>query len=140
MRDCAGGFLPWQEPYDAIAALPAYGNALVIPVFANGVALRALLDTGAGRTILFAPGVARLGLAPPPSPALRTGGLGPRRRPVWTETLSSLRVGGETTRHVIVLGSKIPGFPIVDMALGADWFTQNRVWLSYATSRVFVAR
>ncbi len=139
VRDCAGRFLPWRAPYDAIPALPAYADALVLPVEANGVTLRALPDTGTTETLIAAPGMARLGLvAPASAPTMRTYGVGRFARPVWPVHLSSLRLGDETIRDPIVLGSALRAFPIVDLVLGADWFRTRRVWLSYATGQVFV--
>lgn len=135
---CAGRFLPWHIPYDVIAALPAYGDALVLPVQANGTTLRALPDTGASRTLIAAPGLARLGLGAG-KPAGQASGVGRQTRTVWTVRLSSLRVGDDTMRDKEVLGGEFRVFPIVDMVLGADWFATRRVWLSYATGQVFVA-
>jgi hypothetical protein len=137
---CAGRFLPWREPYDAIATLPEYGDALVLPVLADGKRLRALPDTGAGETLLAAPGVIRLGLGGPGASASEIRGFGTRARPSWPARLASLRIGGQTEHDVPLLASRLHLFPIVDMLLGADWFRARRIWLSYATGQIFVAR
>lgn len=138
MGDCAGRFLPWTGPYNAIGALPAYGEALVIPVRANGVPLRALPDTGATETLLTVSGMVRLGLAPG-GPEGVASGVGGRSRPIFPLRLSTLEVGKETRHDVPVLGSALRVHPIVDMLLGSDWFAAHRVWLSYATRQVFVS-
>ena len=44
--------------------ITGYRQALVIPVQVDGRPLRAMLDTGASRTLITAPGMARLGLTP----------------------------------------------------------------------------
>ncbi|MBV9118842.1 MAG: clan AA aspartic protease [Acetobacteraceae bacterium] len=136
---CAGRFLPWRGPYDAIAPLAGYGDALALPALANGESLRALPDTGATDTMLGAPGVIRLGLTGPGVPTGTVRGVGTRARPAWTTRLSSLRVGNQTERDVPVLATRLRFYPVVDMLLGADWFRTRRVWLSYATKQVFVA-
>ncbi|HJS86683.1 MAG TPA: retropepsin-like aspartic protease, partial [Acetobacteraceae bacterium] len=136
---CAGRFLPWREPYEAIAALPEYGDALVLPVLADGKSLRALPDTGATETLLGAPGVIRLGLEGPGASAGAVRGFGTRARPAWEVRLSSLRVGDQVERGVPVLATWLRLYPVVDMLLGADWFSARRVWLSYATKQVFVS-
>ncbi|MGA9868055.1 MAG: retroviral-like aspartic protease family protein [Acetobacteraceae bacterium] len=142
VQDCAGRFLPrtgvWSGAYDAIQAAPAYGDALVLMVRANGAVMRALPDTGASETLIAAPGMVRLGLAAGPS-AMTARGIGTRARPVAPLRLSSLRVGEQTTLDVPVLASNLRVFPIVDMLLGADWFAKHHVWLSYATRQVFVS-
>ncbi len=137
---CAGRFLPWTEPYDAIATLPEYGNALVLPVLADGKRLRALPDTGAAETLLSTAGVIRLGLGDSGGPVQDIHGVGERARAVWSIRLSSLQVGRQTERDVPALASRLHLYPIVDMLLGADWFRTRRVWLSYATGQVFTAR
>jgi hypothetical protein len=114
----------------------------VLPVQANGKSMRALPDTGTSETVIVAPGMARLGLAGEPhahaSQATGSGGL--RTRAVWPLRLSSLRIGNETINDKEVLGSEFRAVPIVDMVLGADWFAAHRVWLSYTTGQVFVAK
>lgn len=137
VRNCDGRFLPWIGSYDAIPTLRAYGEALVISVEANGVALRALPDTGATQTLLLAPGMVRLGLSAARGESTASG-IGGRSRPIFPLLLSTLRVGRETQRDVPALGSALRVQPIVDMLLGADWFTAHRVWLSYTTRQVFV--
>lgn len=136
--NCDGRFLPWTGNYDAIPTLRTYGDALVISVEANGVALRALPDTGATQTLLLAPGMARLELSPARGEGIASG-IGGRSRPVFPLLLSTLRVGRETQRDVPALGSTLRVQPIVDMLLGADWFATHRVWLSYTTRQVFVS-
>ena len=142
VRGCAGRFLPlmgaWSGAYDAIQAVPAYGDAMVLMVRANGAVMRALPDTGANETLITAPGMVRLGLIAGPS-ALSARGVGPHPRPVTPLRLSRLRVGDRTALDVPVLASNLRVFPIVDMLLGADWFAAHRVWLSYATGQVFVS-
>lgn len=138
VRNCAGRFLPWTGTYAAIPALRAYGEALVIPVEANGVALRALPDTGATETLLTAPGMVRLGLSAARRESTASG-IGGHTRLVFPLRLSTLRVSGETQHDAPALGSALRVYPIVDMLLGADWFTAHRVWLSYATRQVFVS-
>lgn len=142
VKDCTGRFLPlmgvWSGAYDAIPAVPAYGDALVLMVRANGVVMRALPDTGANATLITAPGLVRLGLVADPS-AMSARGVGPRARPVVPLRLSSLRIGDRTALDVPVLASNLRVFPIVDMLLGADWFAAHRVWLSYATGQAFVS-
>lgn len=137
VRGCAGRFVPWTGAYDAIPAIPAYGEALVLAVLANGKPLRALPDTGATESVLTAPGMARLGLAES-GRSLRARGVGSRARPVSALRLSQLRVGEETSHDVAVLATGLRVVPIVGMLLGADWFATRRVWLSYATRQVFV--
>ena len=138
---CGGRFLPWQSPYAAMPAMEVYGNALVIPVQADGRALRALPDTGAVASMIAAPGMIRLGLTPAriaSSPGVSVNGLGTFTRAGQVYRFASLQVGDTTERDVDLLAVPLQVYPTVDMLLGADWFHRHRVWLSYTTRQVFL--
>ena len=138
---CAGRFLLWTEPYDAIAAANPMESALVLPVELDGVRLRALLDTGAGLTLVAAPGIVRLGLTAAQlrnDPGQAVNGLGPSTVVMQRHVFQALRVGTQTTGHPSFWVAPVRLTPIVDMLLGADWLAGRRVWISFATKQVFV--
>ncbi len=142
VSDCAGRFLPWTVPYTAIAALPAYGDALVIPVQVDGRMLRALPDTGASTSLIGASGMMRLGLMTQPiapAPGVSVNGVGAFARVAHPYRFATLRVGDVAVQHPEVLAALLHFHPTVDMLLGLDVLRGQRVWLSYATLQVFVA-
>jgi hypothetical protein len=49
-------------------------------------------------------------------------------------------VGTERIADPTIWAAPAHILPIVDMLLGETWLRDRRVWLSYATSQVFVAR
>ncbi len=139
---CAERFLPWSEPYSAIAVDNPMESALVVPVTLDGVRLRALLDTGAGSSLIAAPGMARLGLteaAIAGDPWQEVSGLGPRTVPMHRHRFRELRVGAGTLEPPIFWVAPVQLSPIVDMLLGADWLAGRKVWISFATKQMFVA-
>ena len=142
VNGCSGRFLPWPAPYTAIAAENPMDSALVLPVVLDGVRLRALLDTGAGSTLVAAPGMARLGLS---VAALErdqrqdVSGLGPRTVVMHRHRFTRLRIGPETMDGPMFWAAPVQLNPIVDMLLGADWLAGKTVWISFATKQVFVA-
>ncbi|MDQ2803747.1 MAG: retroviral-like aspartic protease family protein [Pseudomonadota bacterium] len=137
---CDARFRPWSGHSAAITALPAYGDALVIPVQVDERPLRALPDTGAASSVVVAPGMVRLGLKPGSSgDRVRIHGVGVFVRGAEARRVASLRVGDDTTTDPVLLAAPVEVTPIVDMLLGADWLARRRVWLSYATRQVFVA-
>jgi hypothetical protein len=139
---CAGRFLPWAEPYDAIAAENPMESALVLPVELDGVRLRTLLDTGAGATLVAARGMFRLGLTAANlrnDPGQAVNGLGPNTVVMQRHVFRALRVGTQTSAHPSFWVAPVRLVPIVDMLLGADWLAGRRVWISFATKQVFVA-
>ena len=141
--ECSGRFLPWHEPYLSVPAENPIESALIIPVELDGVPLHALLDTGAGQTLVAAPGMARLGLGLDrlrDDPSRIVSGLGPHTVTVWQHQFRAMRIGGETDAAPRFLVAPIELNPIADMLLGADWLKGRRVWISYATKQVFVTK
>ena len=138
---CTTGFLPWTRPYAALPVTNPAETALVVGVSLDGVPLRALLDTGAGSTVLAAPGMARMGLGVEhlaASPSATAGGLGPRTVTGWHHGFRTLVIGNDVTQAPRLWVAPIRLAPITDMLLGADWLSTRRVWISYATRQVFV--
>ncbi len=139
---CTGRFLPWTGAYTALPAENPTDTAFVLPVVLDGVRLRALLDTGAGITLVAAPGLARLGLTPSTlaaDPVQTVSGLGPRSVVMHRHRFGRLLVGVAALDRPVFWAAPIQLNPIVDMLLGADWLAEKRVWISFATKQMFVA-
>ncbi len=137
---CTTGFLPWTKPYTALPVGNPTETALIVGVVLDGVPLRALLDTGAGSTVLTAPGMARMGLTPErlaASPNATASGLGPRTVVGWHHRFKTFAIGDDVTANPTLWVAPVRLAPIVDMLLGADWLATRRVWISYATRQVF---
>jgi hypothetical protein len=139
VRDCAGAFLPWTAPYTALTVQNPTDSALSVLVELDGVKLRALLDTGASATLLAAPGMARLGLSLGAADR-RITGLGGRSVGAEARRFRILLVGPDVIEAPTLLVAPIRVVPVSDMLLGADWLAGRRVWISFATKQVFVAR
>lgn len=143
VQGCTGRFLPWTMPYEAVPVQNPAESALVVPVVLDGIRLRALLDTGAGSTLVTAPGIARLGLPLErlmQDPHVNVSGVGPRVQVMHRHRFNVLKVGTETIPHPTLWVAPVRITPIVDMLLGADWLAGKQVWISYATRQVFVVR
>ncbi len=142
-QGCSGAFLPWTRPYVALPVSNPADTALVVDVRLDGTNLRALLDTGAGVTVLAAPGMARMGLtveALATTPQAHAAGLGPRTVTGWSRRFTTLLVGPDVTPDPTLWVAPVRLVPIVDMLLGADWLAQRRVWISFATRQVLIER
>jgi Aspartyl protease len=143
VHECTGRFLPWTEPYLSVPAENPIESALVVPVELDGVPLHALLDSGAGQTLVAAPGMARLGLGVERlqnDPNQIVSGMGPHTVTVWQHQFRAMLIGGETIPAPRFLVAPIELSPITDMLLGADWLKGRRVWISYATHQLFVTK
>jgi predicted aspartyl protease len=142
VQDCTGRFLPWQGGYTAVPVTLPAENALIVPVTLDGMPLRALLDTGAGASMLAAPGLFRLGVQPASlagDPSSTVSGAGSHMVTMHRHTFRSLKVGGEATDAPVIWTAPIQLMPIVDMLLGADWLATRHIWISFATKQLFVA-
>jgi hypothetical protein len=87
--------------------------------------------------------MAKLGLteaALDADPRVITRGLGPDSLTVHVHQFRSLTIGPETIEAPELWVGPAHSLRIVDMLLGADWMRQRLVWLSFATTQVFVAR
>ena len=143
VRGCAGRFLPWTADYLSVPVENPAESALVVPVELDGVPLRALLDTGASRSLIAAPGMARLGLG---LERLQNdqhqvvSGMGPHTVTMWQHRFQQLRIGAETFAQPLFLVAPIEVQPISDLLLGADWLKGRDIWISYATHQLFATK
>ena len=143
VRDCSGRFLPWTGDYVSVPVENPTESALIVPIELDGVKLRALLDSGAGSTVVAAPGMARLGLtaeALAGDPVHTITGMGPNSVAMRRHRFGHLKIGTETFSAPVFLVGPIQLTPVADLLLGADWLMPRRVWISYATRQLFVAR
>jgi predicted aspartyl protease len=143
VKGCSGRFLPWTQPYSAIAVATPMTHALVLPITLDGQLLSALLDTGASASIVTLPGMIRLGLTQEALAGDAGGvarGIGRGAPQMHRHRFASLQIGNETLRNPVLWVARVRVVPIVDALIGADWLAlQQRVWLSFATSQVFFA-
>jgi predicted aspartyl protease len=136
---CSGRFIPWSEPFDSVAGRQLPFNRLLIPVQIDGHDLDAQLDTGATVSVINARGLHRLALTPealagdPVAEGSAVGGKIEARLHRFRE----LRVGAALLENPIIHVVALPR-PAVDMLLGMDFLAPRHVWISYATSQLFI--
>ena len=138
---CTGRFLPWQAGYDMIVGVQPFRDVLVIPVELDGRPLRTEIDSGSSIGLLTASGIDRMGLTQDvlaADPAGAMHGVGRFTVSTRRHDFTALRVGAERIAKPAIWAAPVHILPIVDMLLGGDWLRHRRVWMSYATSRVFV--
>ncbi|MGA3004412.1 MAG: retroviral-like aspartic protease family protein [Acetobacteraceae bacterium] len=143
VHGCTGRFLPWTEPYLSLAVDNPTESAVVVPLVIDGVPLRALLDSGASRSLVAAPGMARLKLGFDQlqgDPSQIVSGVGPHTVTMWQHKFRELQIGSESFANPVFLVAPIQLQPISDMLLGADWLLGRRVWISYATDQLFATK
>jgi predicted aspartyl protease len=143
VHGCDGRFLPWSTPYLSVTVENPAESALVVPLVIDGVPLRALLDSGAGRSLVAAPGMARIKLGIDQlqgDPSEVVSGLGPHTVTMWQHKFHDLRIGNDSFANPVFLVAPIQLQPVSDMLLGADWLLGRRIWISYATRQLFATK
>jgi predicted aspartyl protease len=143
VHDCTGRFLPWPEPYLSVAVENPAESALVVPLAVDDVPLRALLDSGASRSLVERSGMARLQLGLERlqgDPKTIGSGVGPHTVTMWQHTFRDLRIGNQSFTNPVLLVTADQLQPGIDMLLGADWLLGRRVWISYATRQFFATK
>lgn len=129
---------PWKGAFDTIP-LRRSGDRLLADIEVNGQSMTALIDTGARSLILSTPSAERLGVSPEAlarDPGGITGGVDMREVLFHWHRFASLRIGRETIRNPELTVSSLD--EEADLLLGSTYFATRRVWLSYATGRMFV--
>ncbi len=134
------------DPILGAAQLPADRTVqraakLEVPVVVNGKIVWALLDTGATNSVVSMDTAAQVGVSAAALDADRSGvtqGSGGRGVKVYLHQFDTLRIAGESFANAKMLIGPLPGGTA--MLLGADYLRNHRIWLSYATARVFVAK
>jgi len=138
-RPCADSRPPWTVPYASVEGVSMRRDRLIVPLSVNGADGRALLDTGAQRSVIrpeFAArgGVTQAMLDDDPSRTMR----GASREEVAfrLHRFDTIRIGTETAHGVAVPVAPLPGGE-EDALLGGDFLHGRRIWLSAASHQVF---
>ncbi len=142
-RPCDGHLPGWPVVDAALPWTRAFpvGLQVAIPATLEGHAIQALIDSGAETTVVGDASALASGL---PESELASDlethmvGVGPGQLPARLHRFSALAVGGQTLPDVETAVIALP-FASFGMVLGADYLQTHKVWISYASGRVFVA-
>ena len=108
-------------------------------VTVNGVRLKALLDTGAGSSVIALRGAARAGLRPAMEGAKPLGvsyGIGGATGMSWSVPVASIKIGDEEIKNDrIEIGDL--DLEDEDMLLGADFFLAHHVYVANSQGRIY---
>ncbi len=144
--DAQAGRLSLQRNADCVAADAEAVSfqllrrfLILVPVRLDGHDLTAMVDTGASRSLLNARGLHKIGLSAErlaSDPTVSSAGIGGNFA-ARQHGFNELRIGRRVFRAPHVLIAEVPE-PAFDMVLGMDVLGQQRVVISYATSRLFL--
>jgi tetratricopeptide (TPR) repeat protein len=113
---------------------------IIATIKVNGVKVKALFDTGAGRSMLTLSAAKRIGVAPGDSgvvPADFAYGLGQKRVPTWRAKFDTIDIGGEAIPHpTLMIADQL--FDNADMLIGIDFFLTHRVFVDNQHHQMFI--
>ena len=141
-RRCPDARPPWTEPAVPIRQARRLNDRILIPMKLDGQQAVGLLDTGAQRTTIGSALAARLGLDQAALAADRTimqNGAGPSSVMSHLHRFSSLSIGPTVTKDA-ELPVMLTDFGIGDALVGQDFLRGRRVWISFATTQVYVTQ
>lgn len=111
-------------------------------VTVNGVALDAMIDSGAHRSILTTDAAARLGILTAAPGVVRladAGGVGSERAALWRTPIKTVQIGGEIVKDtelaIIALHENAPA----ELILGQDFLRAHRVLFALGQQKLYVA-
>ena len=139
---CAGVGPRWEVPYDRLPLRRTKEGFLVVPVRVDGVALEAMIDTGARYSVLSKAAAARLNLADAAfarDPEVRSLGVDARALKGHRHRFGEMRIGGVVMRDKELIVSEVKP-PAGDMLLGDDVLREHRLWLSLPAGEAWIAR
>ncbi|HEV3241312.1 MAG TPA: aspartyl protease family protein [Casimicrobiaceae bacterium] len=156
-RDCAGAKLAYWATGGAgevdIEEIDDAHPQIILTVLINGQPVRALLDSGAGGSVLNKADAARLGVTPETPGVVALGGstgLGANTVDNWSGPFESFAIGDEVIRNTTLgfadlwkdgsytMGeSRIPKHPSGLMLLGFDFLRAHRVLVAHSQRKIY---
>lgn len=138
-RTCADSRPPWTVPYASVAGVAMWRDRLIVPLTLNGAEGRAILDTGAQRTVITPEFAARAGVTPAMLAADPTGIMvGASREDARSRLhrFDTLRIGTDVAHGVRLPVARLPNAQ-EDALIGEDFLRGRRIWLSAASHQIF---
>jgi len=138
-RPCADSRPPWTVPYFSVEGVAMRRDRLVVPLAVNGADGRAVLDTGAQRSVIgleFAArgGVTQAMLDADSSNLMR--GASREQASFRLHRFDTIRIGTETAHGARLPVTRLPSGG-EDALIGGDFLHGRRIWLSAASRQMF---
>lgn len=140
-RECPGGGPAWDFPYTTVPMISADQGRILLGMEVDGVAISAVLDTGAELTTISRVSALRTGRGA----AEIEGGRGvsimgatDQRTRGWQVRFNTVRIGRMLARDANLIVTDLPA-GARDGVLGVDFLRGRRVWISYASKTLHFA-
>lgn len=141
-RDCEGTPLAYWALAAPTVPIEA-GDKIRLAIEINGKPVRALLDSGAGRSLIGAAEAEKFGITPESPGTLAAGcvsGFGKNAVDSWTGQFESFAIGGEVIRNPRIRFADLlqhTGDGQADMLLGADFLHSHRVLIARSQGKMY---
>jgi predicted aspartyl protease len=139
-RDCPDAGPPWQEPYLSLGAIGRARDRLLVPIMLDAAAGTATLDTGAQHTVVSERLAERAGATPADmahDAQITAHGASAEALAVRLHRFRLLRIGPSSIADPVLPVLPMPE-GLGDGLVGDDFLAGRRIWLSYASLRVFI--
>jgi predicted aspartyl protease len=138
-RPCTDSRPPWSFPYRTVEGVTLWRDRLMLPLTINNVVGRAILDTGAQRTVVRPDFAGRAGVSGDmlnndPSNTMR--GASREQATFRMHRFDTVRIGNELAHNVPLPVVQLPNAQ-EDALIGGDFLHGRRIWLSAASRQVF---
>jgi predicted aspartyl protease len=141
-QSCPSAAPAWAEPYATIAVRKTFSNHLSFPAQLDGRQIDTFIDTGAQLSVLSSKAALALGVteaALSRDRATVTLGAAAEQLNSHLHRFSHMEVGGEVVRNPALIIADV-SLKDADLVLGIDFLGSRRVWLSYGSQQIFLAR
>jgi predicted aspartyl protease len=141
-QSCPSAAPAWAEPYATIPVRKSFSNHLSFPAQLDGRQIDTFIDTGAQLSVLATKAALALGVtetALSGDRATVTLGAAAERLNSHLHRFSHMEVGGEVVRNPALIIADV-SLKDADLVLGIDFLASHRIWLSYGSQQIFLAR
>jgi predicted aspartyl protease len=139
-RDCPDAGPPWQEPFLSLGAIGRTRDRLLAPIMLDAAAGTATIDTGAQHTVVSERLAERAGATPADmanDARITAHGAASGQVSVHVHRFRLLRIGPSSIADPVLPVLSMPE-GLGDGLVGDDFLAGRRIWLSYASLRVFI--
>jgi predicted aspartyl protease len=139
-RDCPLAGPPWLEPYLSLGTIGRQRDRLLVPIMLDSAAGAATMDTGAQHTVVSENLAERAGASLSDmahDQQITAHGASTEQISVRLHRFRLLRIGPSTIADPLLPVLPMPE-GLGDGLVGDDFLTGRRIWLSYASLRVFI--
>jgi len=141
-RPCADARPPWTEPFASVTGVTMWRDRLIVPLSINGIDGRAVLDTGAQRSVIRPEFAARGGVTQAMLDADPKGMMRGASRDAVSfhmHAFDTVQIGTETAHGARLAVGPLPSGEM-DALIGGDFLYGRHVWLSAASHQMFFTK